>query len=430
MSHSEHGDPRYPALRVLRTADTTLDEPSVVAEKWDGEGRGLHALEFGSAARRPAAAGRPRAPRPRGAADLGRRRRHRDRDRARPARRRHRRLVPRRLGAAGRPRPRRPQRAVPLRPGHRAPGEAGHPAGRRPRRHRPPRRHGRAGLVLLRAAAGDPPGRRPRRAVGERRGAARRLSRSRTAGCPARAATSTPCWSAPRATAPYATAFLVHGGPESLDDDSYRARRAAYVDAGYAVVHVNYRGSTGYGSDLAGRAHRPARADRARGRRRRLRRAGRRGRRRPAAGAALRRLVGRVPHPARPRHPAGALGGGHRRGAGGRLPGRVRGRDGGPAGLRPGAVRRLTGGGARRLRAVLADHLRGRRRRAGARGRRRQRPALPDPADRQLPGRAGASWARSTRSTGSTPATGRWSSRRPSARSRSRCLRLRARHAT
>jgi dipeptidyl aminopeptidase/acylaminoacyl peptidase len=52
----------------------------------------------------------------------------------------------------------------------------------------------------------------------------------------------------PERPAPYATAFLVHGGPESLDDDSYRARRAAYVDAGYAVVHVNYRGSTGYGS--------------------------------------------------------------------------------------------------------------------------------------------------------------------------------------
>ena len=57
--------------------------------------------------------------------------------------------------------------------------------------------------------------------------------------------------------APYATAFLVHGGPEAADDDSYRARRAAYVDAGYAVVHVNYRGSTGYGVGLAGRA-RPA----------------------------------------------------------------------------------------------------------------------------------------------------------------------------
>ncbi|MCW2678115.1 MAG: Dipeptidyl aminopeptidase/acylaminoacyl peptidase, partial [Modestobacter sp.] len=53
----------------------------------------------------------------------------------------------------------------------------------------------------------------------------------------------------PAGPAPYATAFLVHGGPEAQDDDSYRARRAAYVDAGYAVVHVNYRGSTGYGSE-------------------------------------------------------------------------------------------------------------------------------------------------------------------------------------
>src|SRR3712207_5875844 len=46
ISHSEHGEPRCPALRVLRTADTTEDAPAVVAEKWDGEGRGLHALEF------------------------------------------------------------------------------------------------------------------------------------------------------------------------------------------------------------------------------------------------------------------------------------------------------------------------------------------------------------------------------------------------
>jgi len=52
----------------------------------------------------------------------------------------------------------------------------------------------------------------------------------------------------PQGQAPYATAFLVHGGPESADDDSFKARRAAYAEAGYAVVHLNYRGSTGYGS--------------------------------------------------------------------------------------------------------------------------------------------------------------------------------------
>jgi dienelactone hydrolase len=52
----------------------------------------------------------------------------------------------------------------------------------------------------------------------------------------------------PHGRAPHAAAFLIHGGPESSDEDAFRARRAAYVEAGYAVVHVNYRGSTGYGS--------------------------------------------------------------------------------------------------------------------------------------------------------------------------------------
>ncbi|MGI8697120.1 MAG: prolyl oligopeptidase family serine peptidase [Mycobacteriales bacterium] len=48
--------------------------------------------------------------------------------------------------------------------------------------------------------------------------------------------------------APYATVFAVHGGPESADADAFRPHRAALVDAGYCVVHVNYRGSTGYGA--------------------------------------------------------------------------------------------------------------------------------------------------------------------------------------
>ena len=47
---------------------------------------------------------------------------------------------------------------------------------------------------------------------------------------------------------PYATVFLIHGGPDSADEDAFGARRATYVEGGYAVVHVNYRGSTGYGS--------------------------------------------------------------------------------------------------------------------------------------------------------------------------------------
>jgi dienelactone hydrolase len=44
------------------------------------------------------------------------------------------------------------------------------------------------------------------------------------------------------------TVFAVHGGPAAGDEDSFDASRAAWLDAGFAVVQVNYRGSTGYGS--------------------------------------------------------------------------------------------------------------------------------------------------------------------------------------
>lgn len=44
------------------------------------------------------------------------------------------------------------------------------------------------------------------------------------------------------------TVFLLHGGPAAADEDSYDATRAAWLDAGFMVVQVNYRGSTGYGS--------------------------------------------------------------------------------------------------------------------------------------------------------------------------------------
>jgi dipeptidyl aminopeptidase/acylaminoacyl peptidase len=40
----------------------------------------------------------------------------------------------------------------------------------------------------------------------------------------------------------------VHGGPTHHDADVFRAGPAAWVDHGFAVVQVNYRGSTGYGS--------------------------------------------------------------------------------------------------------------------------------------------------------------------------------------
>ncbi|MER5471821.1 prolyl oligopeptidase family serine peptidase [Streptomyces sp. NPDC002685] len=46
---------------------------------------------------------------------------------------------------------------------------------------------------------------------------------------------------------PLPTVFEIHGGPTWHDSDSFAAGPAAWVDHGYAVVRVNYRGSTGYG---------------------------------------------------------------------------------------------------------------------------------------------------------------------------------------
>jgi acetyl esterase/lipase len=52
----------------------------------------------------------------------------------------------------------------------------------------------------------------------------------------------------PDAAGPLPTLFAVHGGPHGADEDRFSAYRAVWLDAGFAVVHVNYRGSTGYGS--------------------------------------------------------------------------------------------------------------------------------------------------------------------------------------
>ena len=42
--------------------------------------------------------------------------------------------------------------------------------------------------------------------------------------------------------------FSLHGGPHAADEDRFSAMRAAWVEAGFTVVEINYRGSTGYGS--------------------------------------------------------------------------------------------------------------------------------------------------------------------------------------
>ncbi|MGW5866253.1 prolyl oligopeptidase family serine peptidase [Streptomyces sp. NPDC055239] len=51
------------------------------------------------------------------------------------------------------------------------------------------------------------------------------------------------------AAGPLPTIFEIHGGPTWHDSDAFAAGPAAWVDHGYAVVRVNYRGSTGYGRE-------------------------------------------------------------------------------------------------------------------------------------------------------------------------------------
>jgi dipeptidyl aminopeptidase/acylaminoacyl peptidase len=51
----------------------------------------------------------------------------------------------------------------------------------------------------------------------------------------------------PEGDGPWPTVLSVHGGPEWHERDRFEAETLAFVDAGYAVVLPNYRGSTGYG---------------------------------------------------------------------------------------------------------------------------------------------------------------------------------------
>jgi pimeloyl-ACP methyl ester carboxylesterase len=48
---------------------------------------------------------------------------------------------------------------------------------------------------------------------------------------------------------PFPVLMFVHGGPTSLDADRWQPEVQTYVDAGYAVGLVNYRGSIGYGRE-------------------------------------------------------------------------------------------------------------------------------------------------------------------------------------
>ena len=51
----------------------------------------------------------------------------------------------------------------------------------------------------------------------------------------------------PDGEAPFPTVLSVHGGPGYHNTDAFEPRSQAFADEGYAVLLVNYRGSTGYG---------------------------------------------------------------------------------------------------------------------------------------------------------------------------------------
>lgn len=51
----------------------------------------------------------------------------------------------------------------------------------------------------------------------------------------------------PAGPRPHPTVFIVHGGPAGADADAFSPSVQAWVDHGFAVVLVNYRGSAGYG---------------------------------------------------------------------------------------------------------------------------------------------------------------------------------------
>jgi pimeloyl-ACP methyl ester carboxylesterase len=54
---------------------------------------------------------------------------------------------------------------------------------------------------------------------------------------------------APEGDGPFPVMMFVHGGPTDQDMDSWDPEVLAYVDMGFAVGMVNYRGSTGYGRE-------------------------------------------------------------------------------------------------------------------------------------------------------------------------------------
>ncbi len=251
LSHSEHGDSRHPALRVLNVADG-----STVAEKWDGAGKGLDALEF------PPVSGDQRLL-------VLHERRGREElliwDVATDTETEIHLDLPGEVSADWYP----DGRSLLIAHTHHArtsmyrydlesgelaelPTPAGTVIGAsvRPDRSVEYAWSSAATPGLVRTVSPDgidqvlltPPGERPPGSspvsdvfvpvpYGPNESVHALVSRPEDAG-----------------DGPLPTVFNLHGGPHAADEDRFSAYRAAWLDAGFAVVEINYRGSTGYGS--------------------------------------------------------------------------------------------------------------------------------------------------------------------------------------
>ncbi|OXM58374.1 S9 family peptidase [Amycolatopsis thailandensis] len=248
ISHSEHGDSRHPALRVLST-----DGFGTVADKWDGEGKGLGALEFSPVA------GDQRLL-------VLHERRGREElliwDTAADTEQEIELDLPGEVVAGWYP-DARALLVVHFHQGRSSLHRYDLASGQLSSLDTPPGRIGGAGVrpdgtveyswssaaqptaVRARTAGGadsvllEPPGERAPEsapvtdAFVDGIGGQIHALVSRPADAP---------------EGPLPTVFSLHGGPHSADEDRFSAYRAVWLDAGFAVVEVNYRGSTGYGS--------------------------------------------------------------------------------------------------------------------------------------------------------------------------------------
>lgn len=247
ISHSEHGDSRHPALRVLNTTDF-----STVADKWDGEGKGLEALEFSPVS------GDQRL--------LALHERHgREElliwDLATDTETELSLDLPGEVSATWYP----DASALLVVHFHSARSSIHRydiASGELTTIDTPPGRIGGAGVrpdgtieyswssaqtpAVIRARAADGTDRELLAPPGERAPESVPVTDAWVDGPGGRihALVARP----QGVEGPVPTVFTLHGGPHACDEDRFSAYRAVWVDAGFAVVEVNYRGSTGYGS--------------------------------------------------------------------------------------------------------------------------------------------------------------------------------------